>query len=160
MVSAAPTPPCAPPASSSSRSPRVRWAAGCPTGSTPYLIGAYTAVAALALLASFEFALIPIGTLAFLGMAAALGTGSGAVFALVARLVPADQIGSVTGIVGAAGGLGGFFPPLVMGAVYGIADDYTWGYVLLALTAAATCAFTATVVRQHAMRRGVHGRNA
>jgi NNP family nitrate/nitrite transporter-like MFS transporter len=126
----------------------------------PVLIGAYTAVAALALLASFEFALIPIGTLAFLGMATALGTGSGAVFALVARLVPADQIGSVTGIVGAAGGLGGFFPPLVMGAVYGIADDYTWGYLLLALTAAATCAFTATVVRQHAMRRGVHGRNA
>ncbi|MDW4906701.1 MFS transporter [Streptomyces sp. ADMS] len=126
----------------------------------PVLIGAYAAVAALALLASFEFALIPIGTLAFLGMAAALGTGSGAVFALVARLVPADQIGSVTGVVGAAGGLGGFFPPLAMGAVYGIADDYTWGYLLLALTAAATCAFTATVVRQHAMRRGVHGRNA
>jgi NNP family nitrate/nitrite transporter-like MFS transporter len=126
----------------------------------PVLIGAYAAVAALALLASFEFALIPIGTLAFLGMAAALGTGSGAVFALVARLVPADRIGSVTGMVGAAGGLGGFFPPLVMGAVYGIADDYTWGYLLLALTAAATCAFTATVVRQRAMRRGVRGRNA
>ncbi|EMF29698.1 major facilitator superfamily protein [Streptomyces gancidicus BKS 13-15] len=126
----------------------------------PVLIGAYAAIAALALLASLELPLVPIGTLAFLGMAAALGAGSGAVFALVARLVPADRVGSVTGVVGAAGGLGGFFPPLVMGAVYGIADDYTWGYLLLALTAAATCAFTATVVRHHAVRPGGHERGA
>ncbi|MET8791535.1 MFS transporter [Streptomyces pseudogriseolus] len=126
----------------------------------PVLIGAYATVAALALLASLELPLVPIGTLAFLGMAAALGAGSGAVFALVARLVPADRVGSVTGVVGAAGGLGGFFPPLVMGAVYGIADDYTWGYLLLALTAAATCAFTATVVRHHAVRPGGHERGA
>ena len=62
---------------------------------------------------------LPLGTAAFLGMAAALGAGTGAVFALVARLVPADRVGAVTGVVGAAGGLGGFFPPLVMGAVYG-----------------------------------------
>ncbi|GAA3174531.1 NarK/NasA family nitrate transporter [Streptomyces virens] len=126
----------------------------------PVLIGAYATVAALALLASLELPLVPIGTLAFLGMAAALGAGSGAVFALVARLVPADRVGSVTGVVGAAGGLGGFFPPLVMGAVYSIADDYTWGYLLLALTAAATCAFTATVVRHHAVRPGGHERGA
>jgi NNP family nitrate/nitrite transporter-like MFS transporter len=126
----------------------------------PVLTGAYAAIAALALLASLELPLVPIGTLAFLGMAAALGAGSGAVFALVARLVPTDRVGSVTGVVGAAGGLGGFFPPLVMGAVYGIADDYTWGYLLLALTAAATCAFTATVVRHHAVRPGGHERGA
>ncbi|MFE0457541.1 MFS transporter, partial [Streptomyces sp. NPDC058914] len=126
----------------------------------PVLIAAYAAIAALALLASLELALIPSGTLIFLGMAAALGAGSGAVFALVARLVPADQVGSVTGIVGAAGGLGGFFPPLVMGAVYSTADDYTWGYLLLALTAAVTCVFTATVVRRHAVRRDVRGRGA
>ncbi|WP_179167467.1 MULTISPECIES: MFS transporter [unclassified Streptomyces] len=126
----------------------------------PVLIGAYAAIAALALLTSLELPLVPIGTLAFLGMAAALGAGSGAVFALVARLVPTDRVGSVTGVVGAAGGLGGFFPPLVMGAVYGIADDYTWGYLLLALTAAATCAFTATVVRHHAVRPGGHERGA
>lgn len=113
----------------------------------PVLIATYAALAALALLASFELPLIPLGTLAFLGMAAALGAGSGAVFALVARLVPSEQVGSVTGVVGAAGGLGGFFPPLVMGAVFGATDDYTWGFVLLAVTAGATTAFTATTVR-------------
>lgn len=102
----------------------------------PVLIASYSAVAALALLASFELTLVPFATIAFLGMAAALGAGSGAVFAQVARLVPAEQVGSVTGVVGAAGGLGGFFPPLVMGTIYGATHDYSWGFILLAATAA------------------------
>lgn len=116
----------------------------------PVLIAAYAALAALALLASVELPLVPPGTLAFLGMAAAVGAASGAVFALVARLVPPEQVGSVTGVVGAAGGLGGFFPPLIMGAIYGATNDYTWGYVLLAITAGATAAFTATTMRREA----------
>ena len=85
-------------------------------------------------------------------MAAALGAGTGAVFALVARLVPPERVGSVTGVVGAAGGLGGFFPPLVMGLVYGSLGDYTVGYLLLAVTAAIAALFTATVVRRRATR--------
>src|SRR6185312_6714321 len=63
-------------------------------------------VVAGAIVQSFTPALAPIGTIAFLAMAAALGAGSGATFALVARLTPADKVGSVTGVVGAAGGLG------------------------------------------------------
>jgi NNP family nitrate/nitrite transporter-like MFS transporter len=116
----------------------------------PVLVAVYAVVALLALLASFELDLIPIGTVAFLGMAAALGAGSGAVFALVARLVPPERVGSVTGVVGAAGGLGGFFPPLVMGLVYGVLGNYTVGYLLLSLTAAGAALFTATVVRRRA----------
>jgi MFS transporter, NNP family, nitrate/nitrite transporter len=116
----------------------------------PVLVAVYAVVAVLALLAAFELDLIPIGTVAFLGMAAALGAGSGAVFALVARLVPPERVGSVTGVVGAAGGLGGFFPPLVMGLVYGVLGDYTVGYLLLSLTAAGAALFTATVVRRRA----------
>jgi NNP family nitrate/nitrite transporter-like MFS transporter len=116
----------------------------------PVLITAYTATAVLAVIASLELALIPIGTIAFLGMAAALGAGTGAVFALVARLVEPERVGSVTGVVGAAGGLGGFFPPLVMGLVYGALNDYTVGYLLLAVTAAIAAVFTATVVRRRA----------
>ncbi len=61
--------------------------------------------------------------------------------------MPPERVGSVTGVVGAAGGLGGFVPPLVMGAVCGATDDYTWGYVLLAVTAGVTAVFTATTVR-------------
>jgi MFS transporter, NNP family, nitrate/nitrite transporter len=118
----------------------------------PVLVVCYAVVTALALLAAAELPLVPTGTIAFLGMAAALGAGAGAVFALVARLAPAEEVGSVTGIVGAAGGLGGFFPPLVMGAVYGFLADYTWGFVLLAVTAGLAGLFTATVVRRQAMR--------
>jgi NNP family nitrate/nitrite transporter-like MFS transporter len=49
-------------------------------------------------------------------------------------------------VVGAAGGLGGFFPPLVMGAVYTATDSYAWGYVLLAITAAAALIYTALFI--------------
>ncbi len=54
----------------------------------------------------------------FLAMAAALGVGMGAVFGWVPRLAPPDKVGSISGVVAAAGGLGGYFPPLVMGATY------------------------------------------
>ncbi len=33
-------------------------------------------------------------------------------------MTPQAQVGSVTGIAGATGGLGGFVPPLVMGAIW------------------------------------------
>jgi NNP family nitrate/nitrite transporter-like MFS transporter len=91
--------------------------------------------------------LAPVGTIAFLTMAAALGTGSGATFALVAQRAPAGMVGSVTGVVGAAGGLGGFVPPLLMGSIYGRWSDYGLGLALLAGVAALGLAFTATVVR-------------
>ena len=114
------------------------------------LIVAFAGISALALVAALEAALIPVGTVAFLGMAALLGMGTGAVFALVARLVEPERVGSVTGVVGAAGGLGGFFPPLVMGAVYGATGDYSLGYVLLAATAGVALAYTATSIRRRA----------
>jgi len=83
-------------------------------------------------------------------MAAALGAATGAVFALVARMVAPERVGAVTGVVGAAGGLGGFFPPLVMGFVFGALGGYGVGFVLLALTALAAALFTAAVVAPRA----------
>ncbi|WP_433788614.1 MFS transporter [Actinoplanes sp. CA-252034] len=94
-------------------------------------------VVAGAIVQSFTPGLAPVGTIAFLAMAAALGAGSGATFALVAQVAPANQVGSVTGVVGAAGGLGGFVPPLVMGSIYGQFQSYSLGLALLALVALA-----------------------
>ncbi|MCN9242517.1 MFS transporter [Streptomyces sp. RY43-2] len=122
-------------------------------GPVRVLAGALAAVLAGAFVQSFTPALAPVGTIAFLVMAAALGAGSGAVFALVALLAPANTVGSVTGVVGAAGGLGGFVPPLVMGSLYGAYGSYAVGLVLLALVAAAALAFTGTGVRHTVTRR-------
>jgi NNP family nitrate/nitrite transporter-like MFS transporter len=114
------------------------------------LTASFTGAAALAALAAAELELLPAGTVAFLGLAAVLGAASGAVFALVARMTPPERVGSVTGVVGAAGGLGGFIPPLLMGAIYGRSGDYSLGYVLLAVVAMLSALMTATVVRRGA----------
>ena len=68
-------------------------------------------------------------------IAAALGVGNGAVFALVSVHVPPERVGSVTGLVGAAGGLGGFLPPIVMGLVREATGDYAIGLMLLSTVA-------------------------
>lgn len=80
----------------------------------------------------------------FIAMAFFLGIGTGGVFAWVALAAPADRVGAVTGIVGAAGGLGGFFPPLVMGATYdSIDNDYTTGLALLSVVSLLALLYTA-----------------
>jgi len=87
--------------------------------------------------------------ISFVLMAACMGLGSGAVFTWVAKLAPAARVGSVTGIVGAAGGLGGFFPPLVMGATYDQAHHrYTVGLILLAVVTGIALAFTEFVIKE------------
>lgn len=93
---------------------------------------------------------LTLGTIAFLVMAAALGAGSGATFALIAHSTEPARVGGVTGLVGAAGGLGGFVPPLLMGWVYGQTDSYAIGLWLLAITSALTLLLTLTVVRRTA----------
>lgn len=89
---------------------------------------------------------VPAGV-SFVLIAFFLGLGTGGVFALVARLVEAPKVGTATGLVGAAGGLGGYFPPLVMGAVYSAAGAYTVGYLLLALTALVALLYTLRAFR-------------
>jgi MFS transporter, NNP family, nitrate/nitrite transporter len=106
------------------------------------LAAAFGVVAVAAFGQSATPALSPGGTLAFLVMAAALGAAAGAVFALVAQRAPRQEVGAVTGLVGAAGGLGGFVPPLVMGAVYGGTHSYAFGLIALALVALAAVGYT------------------
>lgn len=53
-------------------------------------------------------------TVGALGCAMFLGLGNGAVFKLVPEIFP-RQVATVSGLVGAFGGLGGFFPPLLLG---------------------------------------------
>jgi len=122
-------------------------------GPIPVLTAVFAVLTAAATLQAFTPDLMPWGTVAFMGMAAAVGAGSGATFALVAQVAPANKVGSVTGLVGAAGGLGGFVPPLVMGYIHGRLGSYGLGLALLAVVAAATLVFTNTAVRSAGARR-------
>ncbi len=72
---------------------------------------------------------------AFVVTMGALGVGNGAVFQLVG-LRFGDRIGAMTGIVGAAGGRGGFALPFALGLVKQLAGSYGVGLALLAAIAA------------------------
>ena len=101
-------------------------------GGRTILLWVFPLTAAMAACMTFQL-MVPF-TIGALGMAAAIGLGNGAVFKLVPEYFP-KTVGAVTGLVGAAGGLGGFFPPLVLGVLKKTTGEFTWGFVLLALFA-------------------------
>ncbi|WP_391559534.1 nitrate/nitrite transporter [Robertmurraya sp.] len=68
--------------------------------------------------------------LLFVGMMC-LGMGNGAVFQLVPQRFQ-EEIGMVTGIVGAAGGVGGFFIPNILGTLREITGTYATGFLVYA----------------------------
>jgi MFS transporter, NNP family, nitrate/nitrite transporter len=98
-------------------------------GGARILNAVFVLVAGFAVLLAFGPG-IGVSTLGFLGSACMLGLGNGAVFQLVAVHFPREA-GVVTGLVGAAGGLGGFFPPLLMGFVRDVTGAYSIGFMLL-----------------------------
>jgi NNP family nitrate/nitrite transporter-like MFS transporter len=102
-------------------------------GGARVLAGIFAAITAFSLLlASSSLLVFTVGAL---GCAALLGIGNGAVFQLVPRYFPKER-GTVTGIVGASGGLGGFFPPLLLG-VFRDHMGVVWpGFLLLSATSA------------------------
>ncbi len=71
--------------------------------------------------------------LLFTGMAL-LGMGNGSVFQLVPQRFP-REIGVLTGVVGAAGGLGGFVLPNVLGSLRQVFGTYAAGFGVFALAA-------------------------
>jgi NNP family nitrate/nitrite transporter-like MFS transporter len=60
-----------------------------------------------------------------------LGMGNGSVFQLVPQRFP-KEIGVLTGVVGAAGGLGGFFLPLVLGNMREATGTFAYGFLVYA----------------------------
>jgi NNP family nitrate/nitrite transporter-like MFS transporter len=58
-----------------------------------------------------------------------LGMGNGAVFQLVPQRFP-ERVGVLTGLVGAAGGLGGFFLPFLLGTIKQRTGQYSGGLFL------------------------------
>ena len=94
----------------------------------------YIVIAFLLVVLSTLPALPVTVALLFLTMAC-LGTGNGSVFQLVPQRF-GKEIGVATGVVGAAGGLGGFFLPTVLGSLKSLEGSYAAGFLVFALVAA------------------------
>jgi len=99
---------------------------------------------------------MPPFTVGALGCAVLMGLGNGAVFKLVPQYFP-KQTGTVTGLVGAVGGLGGFFPPLLLGFFRDHLGKVWPGFVILSLTSLALWFVNARVFipRQQALELAI-----
>ncbi|AQL56879.1 MFS transporter [Abyssicoccus albus] len=100
------------------------------------LILVFLGITAGAIILAFNppFWLFTVGCLV---VAASAGIGNGLVFKLVPQYFN-KQAGIVNGIVSMMGGLGGFFPPLILATVMGMTGHYAIGFMLLSQLALAS----------------------
>lgn len=88
----------------------------------PVLSGAIVAITSPSFAISMALLVVAIG---------AMGFGNGVVFQLVAEWFPKD-VGLVSGVVGAAGGVGGFLLPLLVGTLKSLTGSFDLGLWLFA----------------------------
>jgi NNP family nitrate/nitrite transporter-like MFS transporter len=100
-------------------------------GGIRILTGLYLAVG-VTMLGLAALPPLSAGTVLLFFVMAALGMGNGAVFQLVPQRFP-KEIGVTTGIVGAAGGLGGFVLPNLLGSLKQVTGSFSGGFVAFAL---------------------------
>ncbi len=98
-------------------------------GGIRVLMALYAIGAGIVLLLSRLPPLSWAATLLFAGMGV-LGMGNGAVFQLVPQRFR-NEIGVVTGLIGAAGGLGGFLLPFLLGLSKEFTGSYAAGFVFV-----------------------------
>lgn len=96
----------------------------------PLITFVFTGIATSAIFLSFFNSQIISFTVFCLAIAFFSGLGNGIIFKLVPFVSPSNT-GAVTGIVGAAGGLGGFFPPILLGIVRDMTGQFNLGFILL-----------------------------
>jgi NNP family nitrate/nitrite transporter-like MFS transporter len=87
-----------------------------------------------------------VTTLLFI-MMMMLGMGNGAVFQLVPQRFR-KEIGLITGFVGAAGGLGGYFLPKILGNIKQATGSYSTGFLILS-GIAIVCILTILAVQKN-----------
>jgi MFS transporter, NNP family, nitrate/nitrite transporter len=100
---------------------------------------------------NFAFAMLmpPLagGIVLLVGLYFCFGLGNGATFQLVPQRWK-GKTGVMTGIIGAAGGIGGFYLPVIMGITRESTGSYQLGFVTFAFIAAVAFALVATRHRQ------------
>lgn len=113
-------------------------------GGVRMLLALYAGVALMMASVSALPPLSVVTVLLFVGMMC-LGMGNGSVFQLVPQRFQ-QEIGVITGIVGAAGGLGGYFLPNILGLLKQWTGSYTPGFLILSGIALA-CILTVTLIQ-------------
>ncbi|GIP09443.1 MAG: nitrate/nitrite transporter [Paenibacillus macerans] len=113
-------------------------------GGISMLLTLYGGVAAMMALISSLPPLPVVTVLLFICMMC-LGMGNGSVFQLVPQRFQ-QEIGVITGIVGAAGGLGGYFLPNILGILKEYTGSYTPGFLILS-SIAIVCIVTVLLIQ-------------
>ncbi len=111
-----------------------------PGGPAPGAAGALWNITQMPLIAWLSVFLFASGMLA-------LGMGNGAVFQLIPQRFR-KEIGAMTGLVGFAGGAGGFFLAKTLGVVKGVTGDFSAGFLVFAMLAMIGLAGLFTVRRR------------
>jgi NNP family nitrate/nitrite transporter-like MFS transporter len=88
----------------------------------------------IALLVLATLPALPVAIMLLFAVMGMLGMGNGSVFQLVPQRFP-REIGVLTGVVGAAGGIGGFLLPNVLGRIKQETASFAPGFVVFALMA-------------------------
>lgn len=114
------------------------------------LMGAFSALTIAAILLAFSptIAFYTVGSLA---IAFSGGIGNGVIFKLVPQYFN-QQAGIVNGIVSMMGGLGGFFPPILLSMIHALTGQYAIGFMLLSQVALASLILVIWMVYHQKLR--------
>lgn len=114
-------------------------------GGLPVLVGVFVALASTTALAvSLPVLSWAVGLLVV--TVAVMGFGNGVIFQIVSEWFPKD-IGLASGLVGAAGGIGGFLVPIGFGFLRESTGTFAFGFVGLAVLSAAAAMTVAPALR-------------
>ncbi|MFK4304774.1 NNP family nitrate/nitrite transporter-like MFS transporter [Paenibacillus sp. RC254] len=100
------------------------------------LVGTFSVYTVAAILLAFSPG-ITLYTVGCLAIAVCAGVGNGVIFKLVPFYFN-KQAGIVNGIVSMMGGLGGFFPPILLSTIHAVTGHYSIGFMLLSQVALAS----------------------
>lgn len=114
-------------------------------GGLPVLVGVFVALALITALAG-SLPALPWAMGLLVGTIAVMGFGNGVIFQIVSEWFPKD-IGLASGLVGAAGGIGGFLVPIGFGLLRESTGTFVFGFVGLAVVSAAAAMTVAPALR-------------
>lgn len=118
-------------------------------GALTVLRGLFPLLLVLLLVVSAMPALVPMLTLS-VAIVTAFGFGNGVVFRLVGDRF-GDQMGAATGVIGAAGALGGFVLPLLFGLLKEATGSFRGGFLVPAVLCLVATASVLWQTRRHRM---------